>query len=224
MNAGDFYIRWRRDYDFRTFINSTASLLLTLVFALYNGFLGISHSSPWHGSICVYYILLVFLRFALLRAEKKAKETDKREPEEGERLRLKTWLICSALLLLLNLCLIGPIALLVRQEKPVELTLVPAVAMAAYSFWKITLASINLVKRKKSANCLVKLLRSINFIDAIISIVTLQNTLIMVTDTGNKLTLLPFTAVTSGVMWLAIVALSVSSLIWGIRAIHNNSL
>ena len=224
MNAGDFYIRWRRDYDFRTFINSTASLLLTLVFALYNGFLGISHSSPWHGSICVYYILLVFLRFALLRAEKKAKETDEREPEEGERLRLKTWLICSALLLLLNLCLIGPIALLVRQEKPVELTLVPAVAMAAYSFWKITLASINLVKRKKSANCLVRLLRSINFIDAIISIVTLQNTLIMVTDTENKLTLLPFTAVTSGVMWLAIVALSVSSLIWGIRAIQNNSL
>jgi len=44
----------------------------------------------------------------------------------------------------------------------------------------------------------------------------LQNTLIMVAAKGDKLSLLPLTATTSGLMWLIIVVLSVSSLVYGL--------
>ena len=51
--------RWKNDYDFRTMAGALCSLAVTVIFAFYNSFLGIYHSSLWHGTICVYYIMLV---------------------------------------------------------------------------------------------------------------------------------------------------------------------
>ncbi len=220
MNWRGLFSKWQKDYDFKTFTSSFASMLITIAFALYNGYLRLAHRSHWHGSICVYYLLLVALRAVALLSEKEALKRECSGQEDGFRLRM--YLICSILLLVLNLCLIGPVALLVMQEKPVDMTKIPAIAMAAYTFYKITIAAINLAKRRTSGNCLVRLLRAINFIDALLSIATLQNTLIMVATTGDKITLLPLTATTSALIWLAVVALSVSGLIWGIKAYRRD--
>ena len=210
MNGKSLILRWLTDYDFKTVLSASASLIFTLIFALYNGFLGIWHQSVWHGSICVYYLLLVCIRGMILLTEKKEHE-EEREQEEGRRSRV--YLCASLLLLVLNLSLIVPLALLVKQQRNVHLTLIPAIAMAAYAFYKLTLASIHLAKRRKSGNCLVRLLRSINFIDALLSIMTLQNTLIMIHTSGEENTMLGLTAVTSGIMWLMMVILSVSGLV-----------
>ena len=94
--------------------------------------------------------------------------------------RKKIHLIASIVLLILNVALILPLAIMVVRQKPVNLTLIPAIAMAAYTTYKVIMASINLKRRKKTSNILVKLLRSISFIDALVSVITLQNTLIMV--------------------------------------------
>ncbi len=51
-------------------------------------------------------------------------------------------------------------------------------------------------------DCLVRLLRRINFIDALVSILVLQNTLIMVNSKGNNGNMLPLTAATSAVVLL----------------------
>ena len=72
MNAVKrFLSRWKAEYDFKTYITATGSLSVTLLFALYNGFLGIYHASLWHGTICVYYILLTLLRGLIIFAAKK---------------------------------------------------------------------------------------------------------------------------------------------------------
>ena len=94
--------------------------------------------------------------------------------------RKKIHLIASIVLFILNIALILPLAIMVVRQKPVNLTLIPAIAMAAYTTYKVIMASINLKRRKKTSNILVKLLRSISFIDALVSVITLQNTLIMV--------------------------------------------
>ena len=65
-DARAFFAKWRADYDFKTIIGSTGSMLATAAFAAYNGFLGAVHASPWHGGICVYYILLLLLRLLRL--------------------------------------------------------------------------------------------------------------------------------------------------------------
>ena len=216
MDWKAFLSLWRSDYDVKTFLNSLGSLLITTVFALYNGFLGLANSSVWHGSICVYYILLVLVRGTVIFSEsriRRARLTD--ESASGRRSR--AYIAAAVCMLAINLAMIGPIILMVKQEKPVNMTMIPAIAMATYTFYKLTMAAINLRTRKKSVNCLVRLLRSINFIDALLSVAALQNTLIMVGTKGDKLTLVPLTAVTSAAIWVIVVAISAIDLIYGIK-------
>ena len=120
-------------------------------------------------------------------------------------------------LLVLNLSLIGPYAIMVRQEKPVSMTLTAAIAMATFSTYKIIIASVNLKRRKRTSNLQLRLLRVISFIDALVSVMTLQNTLIMVNSPDGGLAMRPLTAITSGAFWLAGVALSVAVLHAAIR-------
>ena len=83
------------------------------------------------------------------------------------------------------------------------------------------MASVNLKKRKKSENRLVRLLRTINFIDALVSILTLQNTLIMVNMHGEGNQMLTLSAVTSAVIMLAVLVLSVAAIRKGIVGLKN---
>ncbi|MBR3420824.1 MAG: hypothetical protein IKG98_01980 [Ruminococcus sp.] len=76
-----FFDRRKTDYDFKTVTAALGSLFVTALFALYNGFLGVYHASLWHGSICVYYLVLVGLRTMIIAARKSA---DRRtEPERA---------------------------------------------------------------------------------------------------------------------------------------------
>ena len=64
--------------------------------------------------------------------------------------RKKIHLIASIVLFILNIALILPLAIMVVRQKPVNLTLIPAIAMAAYTTYKVIMASINLKRRKKN--------------------------------------------------------------------------
>lgn len=82
----------------------------------------------------------------------------------------------------MNLSLPLPIALMATLKKPVNMGLIPAITMAVYTTYKTIIASVYIrrEKRIKSGNILITELRTVNFIDAMLSILTLQNTLIMV--------------------------------------------
>ena len=208
--------RGKAGYDDKTYLTASRSLVVTLVFALYNGFLGIHHTSLWHGAICVYYIMLSILRGSIMTAAKKFAQR-----EDREKARDRASLAISTLLLFLNAALIVPIAIMVTHQKPVSLTLIPAIAMAAYTTYKVIMASVNLRRRRTTSDSFVWLLRTISFIDALVSILTLQNTLIMVNAKGEDLGLLPLTSVTSGVIWAAVLFLSVNAIVKGIRRVKN---
>ncbi|MBE6996835.1 MAG: hypothetical protein E7427_01525 [Ruminococcaceae bacterium] len=203
-----FFDRWKSDYAFKTVTSALGSLAVTAVFALYNGFLGIWHASLWHGTICVYYLVLVVLRTIIIAARKSADRT-----AEPERARARVCLASAALLLFLNLCLVVPVSLMVVLQKPVNMTLIPAIAMAAYTTYKIIMASVNLKRGKESSDRLVRLLRTISFIDALVSVLSLQNTLIMVNSKGDGSEMLTLSAITSAAIMLTVLALSVATLI-----------
>ena len=203
-----FFDRWKSDYAFKTVTSALGSLAVTAVFALYNGFLGIWHASLWHGTICVYYLVLVVLRTIIIAARKSADRA-----AEPERAQARVCLASAALLLFLNLCLVVPVSLMVVLQKPVNMTLIPAIAMAAYTTYKIIMASVNLKRGKESSDRLVRLLRTISFIDALVSVLSLQNTLIMVNSKGDGSEMLTLSAITSAAIMLTVLALSVATLI-----------
>ena len=204
---------WKSDYDFRTVAAASGSLAVTAVFALYNGFLGVYHSSLWHGTICVYYLVLAILRGVIVSASiQSARESD------PVRFQRKFYTAAAALLLFLNICLIVPVSLMAVRAKPVNLTLIPAIAMAAYTTYKVIMASVNLRRRKRSPNRLLHLLRAIGFIDALVSILSLQNTLIMVNMREESTEMLALTAATSAAVMLAVLAISAVAMGKGIAA------
>lgn len=211
-----FFDRWKTDYDFKTITAALGSLAVTALFALYNGFLGVSRSSLWHGSICVYYLVLVILRTTVIAAGKKAGR--KAEPNHA---LAKVYIASAALLLFLNVCLIVPVSLMVVRQKPVDMTLIPAITMAAYTTYNVVMSSVNLKRRKRSSDRLVRLLRTINFIDALVSILSLQNTLIMVNMKGDGTEMLTLSAITSAAIMLAVLAISVAAMIKGVVSLKS---
>lgn len=103
--------------------------------------------------------------------------------------------------------------------------LIPAIAMATYTAYKITMASIHIRKQKRSnhRNVLVTELRTINFIDALVSVLTLQNTLIMVMQNEAETSdMLVLSAVSSAVIYIAILFTTVHMLVKGFKATPYN--
>ena len=207
------FARWKRgsDDDDRTFAAAAGSLAVTAVFALYNGFLGIYLSSLWYGTICVYYIVLAVFRGMIISAIKKVAR--KSNPE---RFRKRVYFASAALLLFLNICLVVPVSLLVIRMKPVNMSLIPAIGMAAYTTYKVIMSSVNLKRIKKSSDSLLKMLRTVSFIEALVSVLTLQNTLIMVNSKGDGSEMLAISALSSLAIMLAVLALSAAAMKKGV--------
>ena len=68
-------------------------------------------------------------------------------------------------------------------------------------------------RRHPDGNSLIAALRTVNFMDALVSVLTLQNTLIMVNGTeSSQQELLPPTVLSSGVIYTAIVAITLRML------------
>lgn len=203
----DIIQKWKNNFDFRTIVSAAVSFLITAAFALYNGFLGVFYGTLWNGCICIYYILLAVTRAYIVFSERRINHIGADVYKDRKRI-LK---ITSFFLLFINVSLVVPVTLMVYNKKPVTLGLIPAIAMAAYTTYKIIFASINLKRKKKTDNVLVKELQSINFMDALISILTLQNTLIAVASDGtNADNMLALTATTSTVILGVITVMSIS--------------
>ena len=69
---------------------------------------------------------------------------------------------------------------MIIHPKDVSFGLIPSIAVAAYTTYKITIAIINYVKVKKYNNIMFKFVRELSVVDAFVSTLTLQHTLLMV--------------------------------------------
>lgn len=186
------------------------SLAVTFLFALYNGFLGLYHRSVWNGSICVYYLFLLSIRGGILFTEKRVKGA---ENHRKESLRKRTFYITSVCFILMNLLLAVPILQMVYNQRTVRMGMIPAITMAAYTTCKIVMASVKVKKRKQSNNILTRELRILNFTDALVSVLTLQNTLIVVNGEGNSHDMFVLSCLSSALIFFVILTLPVGCMI-----------
>lgn len=203
---------WRNTRSFCARTAAAGGFFATAAFALYNGFLGLRYSSLWHGSICVYYILLSVLRKLLFSAQKKAEEGAAPPPEQEKKLFSAT----AALLLTMNGGLAIPITLMVLDRRPIQTGLIPAIASAAYATYKLTAAAVRL--KRATGGLFSGALRVIRFLDALVSILVLQNTLIVAVDGSVSQDMFYLSAFTSAGIFLLILAIS---LIWIYRTISR---
>jgi len=153
-----------------------ASILITFLFILFNAFLGLYYKSIWNGTISVYYIFLVSIRIIIIFNESKIKQLDELDQKKK---RIKNFYLTFIILILLDISLIVPITLMVFNERNYDFGLIPGIALALYVTFKIISTIIVYKRNRKNENISFRELKTIDLIDAIISILTLQNTLII---------------------------------------------
>lgn len=187
---------WKSDYFYSTVLFSSISALISMAFTVYNGVLGIVYQSLWHGSICVYYLLLAVVRAILLKTRHNSQR--------------KVFIGTHLLLLLMDISLIVPIYVMVSGERSYTYGLIPAIAMATYTTYRITMGIIHYLKSKKADNPPVAELRMINLTDALIAVLSLQNALI-IANGGMDSEMTMLTSWTSGGIYLVIVIITIRS-------------
>ena len=164
--------RFFTDVRFRTEVSLYGGMFINLLYIAMKMFSGIYYRSFWFIALAVYYILLALMRFLLLRRGKRKTERTPMQ-EEIHRYRL-----CGIVLLVMNQALMGIVVFMVQQNQGFDYPGLLIYAMAAYAFYSVILAIVNLVRYRKHGSPVLSAAKAINLVAAMVSILSLETAML----------------------------------------------
>lgn len=178
------------------------SLIINLVYGVGNCTIGFITYSWWFITAGAYYTVLAATRFSVLKIKRKA-NGDYDTEFFAKR-------ITGILLLVLSFCLIGVNTLSVIKERGTKFHEVVMIAIATYTFIKITVAIVGLVKSKRLASPISATLRNISFADAVVSIYTLQRSMLVSFPGMAPEAIQLFNIITGTATWIVVLFLGIN--------------
>lgn len=185
IESNDFTNRVYKDYRYRTVLSTHFSFLINLFYAVSNGIFGILNHSAWFGTLAAYYIFLSVMRFTSVRYERKISKSN--EDKNRNIQELTVYRHCGILLILITIALGGAVILLLNKEGGRSYPGTLIFVVAAYTFYKVILSVINVVKTKKLKSPLLATIRNIGYADALVSVLSLQTAMLVSFGEGNEL-------------------------------------
>ncbi len=140
------------------------TLVLNTAFSAYYLIYGVVSSSWWLLTLGSYYLMLSIIRFVVLRTKKR---------------ELFVPRFTGRMLMVLTVPLAGTVILSVVRDRGLEFHMIVMIAIATYAFTKMTLATINLIKSRRSTSATLITLRNISFADAFVAIFALQRSMLV---------------------------------------------
>lgn len=196
--------RIMKDYEYRTVLTTYLSLGLNLIYALTNGWFGIKYHSIWFGSLSGYYMVLSSMRFILVQYDRK--------PSTKES-NWRVYRVSGILLILLSIALGVAVIQMVYGGKTYSYPNLLIYAVAAYTFYKIILSVINMIKAGKLKAPIVMAIRNIGHADALVSLLALQTAMFEAfgySETINKAWMNSFTG---GIACLSVFVIGLSMIL-----------
>ena len=126
------------------------------------------------------------------------------------------------LLLALNFALTGVILLTIAQDTAKRYSEVVVISIATYTFYKIIMAVANMVKVRKTRSPVLITIRNIGTADALVSMLTLQATMLASFQGKGGLDANRMNAVTGMVVCVLILALGVSMIHYAFKNQKDN--
>ena len=140
------------------------SLVFNILYCACHIVFGAVTASWWFLTIGLYYAVLSIIRFAVLRHK------------GNNRLLVR---FTGAMLIVLSVSLVGTVILAFVKDRGTVFPLIAMLAIATYTFTKITLATIKWIKARRSTSAKRLTLRNISFANAFVSIYSLQRSMLV---------------------------------------------
>ncbi len=156
--------RLTEDARFRTELSLTAGFAVNLLYIVIKMVFGIYYRSLWFVSLAIYYALLAAMRLSLLYPRRQA----------DRAAELRRYRLCGITLLLMNIVLTGIVMFMVHQNRGYEYPGMLIYVVAAYTFYSVILAAVNMVKFRKYRSPILSAAKAVNLAAAIVSMLSLE--------------------------------------------------
>lgn len=153
---------------FRMVLTAALGFLLNLLYALYHGMLGVIGMSVWFITMCAYYTVLGTMRLSAVLCERRGGAA---ASDDTEYFVMK---LSGVLLVLLSLVLAAVNYISLSQNITAKYGEITMITIAAYTFYKITMAVIRAVRQRKNPSPLLAVIRTISYAEVAASVLTLQ--------------------------------------------------
>ena len=195
---------YRANVRFRAGISLYRGLFINLLYIVMKLVSGILYHSTWFVALAIYYSLLALMRFLLAR-QLKARD----EAEELRRYRL-----CGIILLFMNQALAGIVICIVYQNLGFRYPGILIYAMAAYAFYAIISAAVNVVKTRQHKSPILSAAKAINLVAAMVSILSLETAMLAQFGGADDQMLRPVMTGITGAVVCALVIVMAIYMIW----------
>ena len=160
--------KYLTDARFRAGISLYQGFFINLLYIVMKLTSGIYYRSAWFIALAVYYLLLAVMRFLLVR----------RLHTQDAAAELRRYRLCGVILLLMNQALAGIVVFMVRQNRGFAYPGLLIYAMAAYAFYAVAIAVVNLVKTRRHQSPVLSAAKAVNLVAALVSILSLTTAML----------------------------------------------
>lgn len=165
--------RLMNEQRYRVIFAATFGFFFNLLYAIYNGILGVLNQSLWFAVMCAYYIILGTMRFSAILCERKNNDTVSIQTE------FFVMKFSGIMLTVLSAVLTGVIYISISQNIAAKYDEIIMITIATYTFGKIAMAIIRAVKQRNNPLPLLATIRSIGYAEVAVSILTLQRSMLV---------------------------------------------
>ncbi len=159
---------FQQNLRFRTIVTMIPGALINALFVIVNLRIGIVNSASWFIYLGLYHLYLALMKAYLLHdLVHKGKKRNLRQ-------EYKKYGNCGAMLLLLNVILIGESISIVHRNKSFHYDGMLIYLMAAVVFYNLTMAIINVVRSKKWKSPVLSAVKVINLTACMVSMLALE--------------------------------------------------
>lgn len=198
------------DYRWRTILFAVPGMVSNIIFALFNGVIGIASRSAWFGTLAAYYILLSVMRVGVVRQEREIAVI--KDKEEHMSRELSVYRRNSILFIFMAVVLAGAVILLLNAQGGKNYPGLTIYAVATYTFYKIIMSTIQVIKVGKRKSPILSITRRIGYIDACVSILTLQTAMFASFADGEEGLIKCMNGMTGAVLCLMVLGLGIQGI------------
>ena len=199
------------DREYRTVLSAAVSFAFNLLYALYHGALGVINLSLWFITMCAFYGILAALRFSAVLCGRRNRSAT---ASDTEYFVMK---LSGLLLAVLSLVLTAVIYISLSQNIVTKYDEIIMITIAAYTFFKITMAVVKAVKQRKNPSRLLLVIRSISYAEVAASILTLQRSMLVSFGAMDSAKIHSMNTMTGAAVCLFVLILGISMTVKGIK-------